>query len=152
MRTVTLTNIGTNTQNFAWDGRNDTGNPMPPGWYTERLTLRDQLGRTNFVMRLVQIGDVSGASTVLASTSRGPKNPYARGRWAVWQDQSDGQFQIYASDLTLSNAPVVKITNAGGSQENPRTDGRYVVWQSRQVNGNWDIYFTDLTINGGAGR
>jgi len=147
VRNVTLTNIGTNPQIFAWDGRSDNGNPMPPGWYTERLTLRDQLGRTNFATRLVQIGDVSGASSVLAGTSRSPKNPYARGRWAVWQDQSDGQFQIYAQDLSVSNAPILKLTNTTLSQENPRTDGRYVVWQGRQANGNWEIYLKDLSVS-----
>ena len=145
VRSVTLTNIGTAPQNFSWDGRNDSGTPMQPGWYTERVTLRDQLGRVNFATRLVQIGDVSGESTVLADTSRGARNPYARGKWAVWQDQSDGQFQVYARDLSLTNPPVVKITSESGSQEDPRTDGRYVVWQSRQVNGNWDIYLKDLT-------
>jgi beta propeller repeat protein len=114
------------------------------------LTLRDQLGRTNFTTRLVQIGDVSGAPNVLADTARGPKNPHARGRWAVWQDQSDGQNQIYARDLTANNATSVKITTAAASQENPRTDGRYVVWQSRQPNGNWDIYIKNLAGNNAA--
>ncbi len=150
VRSVNLTNIGTTVQNFIWDGRSDTGTPMQPGWYTVRLTLRDQLGRTNFAMRLVQIGDVSGAPNVLADTARGPKNPHARGRWAVWQDQSDGQNQIYARDLTVSNAASLKITAAAASQENPRTDGRYVTWQSRQPNGNWDIYIKDLTSNAAA--
>ena len=145
VRSVTFTNIGTNPQLFAWDGRNDSGTAISPGWYTERLTLRDQLGRTNFATRLVQIGDLSGASSVLADTSRGPKNPHARGRRAVWQDQSDGNFQIYAQDLSVSNA-ILKITHTSLSQENPRTDGRYVVWQGRQVNGNWDIYLKDLTV------
>lgn len=143
VRSVTFTNIGTNPQVFAWDGRNDSGTPMSPGWYTERLTLRDQLGRTNFVTRLVQIGDLAGAASVLADPSRGPKNPSARGRRAVWQDQSDGNFQIYAQDLSVSNG-ILKITSTSLSQENPRTDGRYVVWQGRQVNGNWDLYLKDL--------
>ena len=29
-------------------------------------------------------------------------------------------------------------------QQNPRTDGRYVVWQAQQANGNWDVYLDDL--------
>ncbi len=145
VRSITFTNIGTNPQVFAWDGRNDSGTVLLPGWYTERLTLRDQLGRTNFTTRLVQIGDLAGAASVLADPSRGPKNPHARGRRAVWQDQSDGNFQIYAQDLSGSNT-ILKITSTSLSQENPRTDGRYVVWQGRQVNGNWDLYLKDLTV------
>ena len=144
VRTVTYTNIGSTAQSFAWDGRNDAGVAMSPGWYTMRVTLTDQLGRTNFATRAVQIADVAGASSVVADVSRGPKNPYARGSWAVWQDQSDGSFQIYAQDLTVSNSPIQKLTSGTLSQENPRTDGRYVVWQSRKANGNWDISLKDL--------
>ena len=38
-----------------------------------------------------------------------PRNPYARGRFAVWQDQSDGQFQIYARDLSLTPRAAVAL-------------------------------------------
>jgi len=75
---------------------------------------------------------------------RGPKNPYARRNLAVWQDQNDGTWQIYAQDLSLSNAPIIQLTSGVLAQENPRTDGRYVVWQGRQTNGGWDVYFKDL--------
>src|SRR2546430_11591588 len=53
---------------------------------------------------------------------------------------------IYAQDLGTS-APVAKLTSTSLSQENPRTDGRYVVWQGRQANGNWDIFLIDLSSN-----
>jgi hypothetical protein len=119
---------------------------MPPGWYTARITLADQLGLTNFVTRLVQIGSLSGTPAALADSTRGPRNPYARGRWAVWQDQSSGNFEIYAQD-SLSNAPVAKLTSTTLSQENPRTDGQFVVWQGRQVSGNWEIYLKDPGAN-----
>ncbi|HET7625608.1 MAG TPA: hypothetical protein VFM25_10115 [Verrucomicrobiae bacterium] len=144
VRSIGFTNIGTAAQNFVWDGRSDNGTPLPPGWYTVRLGISDQLGRTNFATRLVQIGNVAGDEATLADVSRGAKNPYARGRRAVWQDQSDGNWQIYARDLSVKNGPIEKLTNTTLSQENPRTDGRYVVWQGRQPNGNWDIYLKDL--------
>lgn len=144
IRTATLTNLGTNPQVFAWDGRNDSGAVMPPGWYTVRLTIQDQLGRTNFATRLVQIGEFAGGAGVLADATRGPKNPYARGHWAVWQDQSDGNWEVYAQNLS-SNTAILKVTNTPLNQENPRTDGRYLVWQGRQTNGNWDIFIKDLT-------
>jgi beta propeller repeat protein len=149
VRSLFLTNIGAAPQTFAWDGRSGAGAAMPPGCYTLRLTLQDQFGRTNFTTRLVQIGSLSGAAAVLADQSRGPKNPHARGHWTVWQDQSGGNYQIYAQDLR-SNLPIVKVTNVALGQENPHTDGRYVVWQGRQANGNWDVFYEDLAAGSAA--
>ncbi|HCM72691.1 MAG TPA: hypothetical protein DIS87_00965, partial [Armatimonadetes bacterium] len=40
---------------------------------------------------------------------------------------------------------VLTLTNELLAQENPRTDGRHVVWQRRRENGNWDIARVDLT-------
>ena len=145
MRSLVTTNIGAAPQSFAWDGRTDGGTIVSPGWYTVRITLADQLGRTNFTTRLVQVGELGGTPSTVADVARGAKNPHARGHWLVWQDQSDGGFQIYAQDLSVTNAPVLKLTSTPLSQENPRTDGRYIVWQGRQANGNWDIYLKDLT-------
>lgn len=147
VRTMTVSNIGTALQTLVWDGKNDGGAVLSPGWYTARLTLVDQLGRTNFATRLVQIGSLAGGSSALADVTRGPKNPYARGRYVVWQDQSSGNWEIYARDL-LSNGPIAKLTSTTLNQENPRTDGRYVVWQGRQPSGNWEIYMADMASNG----
>lgn len=143
VRTVTFTNIGTDAQTFVWDGRTTNGVIMTPGAYTVRITLVDALGRTNFTTRLVQIGDLAGTPSVLADVARGPKNPHARRQLVVWQDQSDGNWEIYAQDLRTNGAPILKLTETSLSQENPRTDGRYVVWQARQTNGNWDVFLKD---------
>jgi beta propeller repeat protein len=145
VRSVTLTNVGTATQSFAWDGRNDAGMAQALGWYTVRIRLADQLSRTNFVTRLVQIGNLAGPLAVLSGSVRGPKNPNARGHWAVWQDQSDGNWQIYAQDVTAASSTILQLSHTALSQENSRTDGRYVVWQGRQADGDWDIYLTDLS-------
>jgi beta propeller repeat protein len=146
VRTFVQTNIGGTLQTIDWDGRNDAGVLMAPGWYTMLLRISDPLGRTNFTTRLVQMNDFTGNSSALADVNRGAKNPDARGRWSVWQDQSEGNWKIFAQDLG-SNAPVVRVTDAGLNQENPRTDGRYVVWQARQTNGSWDIFVKDLNSN-----
>ncbi len=143
VRTYAVTNIGTAQQMFIWDGRNDQGATLPAGWYTVRVTLSDELGRTNFAMRLVQIGEPSGAASTIADVSRGARNPHARGGWAVWQDQSATKWDIYAQNLA-SNSSVLKLTSTPLNQENPYTDGRYVVWQGRQTNGNWDVFIKDL--------
>jgi len=148
VRSVPYTNLGSGTVTFNWDGTSDNGVIEPAGWYTARITLSDSIGDTNFAIVLVQIGAMSGASSTLADFNRGPQNPSARGRWAVWQDQSDGNWEIYAQNVT-SNTPLVQLTHTPLSQEFPRTDGRYVVWQAQQANGNWDVYIDDLESGSG---
>jgi beta propeller repeat protein len=143
VRSYFVTNIGASSQTFVWDGRNNSGAVLPSGWYTVRITLQDALGRTNFSTRLVQIGNPSGVPGVLADVARGPRNPYARGGWAVWQDQSATKWDIYAQRLGAAPA-IQKLTTTPLNQENPQTDGRYAVWQGRQTNGNWEIYLKDL--------
>ena len=141
-----MTNVGVDLKYFAWDGRDDGGLAVPPGSYTLRLTLADQLGRTNFATRLMHVGEMTAPPATLADQSRGPKNPHARGHWAVWQDQNSGNWEIYARQPG-SLLPIVKLTTTTLNQESPRTDGRYVVWQGRQPNGNWDIFLKDLESN-----
>lgn len=143
VRSLVMTNVGGAVHSFAWDGRDDAGLPVMPGWYTLRVTLSDQLGRTNFVTRLMQVGELTATPSVVADPSRGPKNPHARGHWAVWQDQNSGNWEIYARDLNGGGA-LAKLTGTVLNQENPRTDGRYVVWQGRQPNGSWDLFIKDL--------
>jgi beta propeller repeat protein len=148
VRTINYTNVGSGTVTFNWDGTSDSGVLEPAGWYTARITLSDSLGDTNFTVVLVQVGSLSGGASVLANSNRGPQSPSARGRWAVWQDQSDGNWEIYAQNVT-SNTPIVKVTSTPLSQENPRIDGRYVVWQGQQTNGNWDIFINDMESGAG---
>ena len=143
VRTVAYTNVGTGAVTFNWNGQNDRGVLQSAGWYTARITLTDSLGDTNFAVVLVQVGALSGGSAVVAGTTRGPANPTARGRWAVWQDQSDGNWEIYAQDVT-TNGAIWQLTHTPYSQQNPRTDGRYVVWQAQQTNGSWAVLIDDL--------
>jgi len=149
VRSVTFTNVAGLTTTYNWDGRNGAGVIEPPGWYTVRISLSDGLGNTNFSVVLAQIGAFSGSNQVVADFPRGPQNPYARGRWVVWQDQSDGNTDIYAQDITAASNPIIPVTHASTTQQNPRTDGRYVVWQGQQANGSWDVYVDDLNGNTG---
>ena len=144
VRSVTNLNIGILPRSFSWDGKNEQGTIMPPGWYTVRLTLKDGVGRSTYATKLVQLGEFAGAFNSLADAGRGPQNPHARGRWAVWQDQSSGISQIYAQDLLTPGFSPIRLATVNRSQEKPRTDGRYVVWQSRQINGGWDVWVQDL--------
>jgi beta propeller repeat protein len=142
--TTTLTNVGSGPVTYDWNGLSGSGVVEPPGWYSVRITLTDTLGDTNFVVGLAQVGTLAGSNNVLANFNRGPVNPFARGRWATWQDQSDGNWEIYAQDVTAANAQIQQLTHTNLSQENPRTDGRYVVWQGQEPNGNWDVFMEDM--------
>ncbi|HNU51307.1 MAG TPA: CARDB domain-containing protein [Verrucomicrobiota bacterium] len=144
----TLPDVGAGVRTFEWTGRNLSGALAPPGWYTVRLTLTDALGHTTFATRIVRVRDAAGEPALLADAARGPRNPHARGHWAVWQDQSDGFWQVYAVDLADPSRVIRPLTQGRLSQENPRTDGRYVVWQARQANGNWDLLLVDLESSG----
>ena len=148
VQSVTYTNVGNSAITYSWNGTSSNGVLQPAGWYTARITLTDPIGGTNFAVALVQIGTLAGSASVLADPTRGPQSPSARGRWAVWQDQSDGNWEIYAQDVT-SNSSILKLTSTPLSQQNPRTDGRYVVWQAQQTDGNWDIYVNDMESGSG---
>jgi len=146
---VAYTNLGAAPVTYNWNGLSAAGVVQPPGWYTVRVALADPLGNTNFTFALVQVGSLVGTNTILADVTRGPQNPYARGRWAVWQDQSDGHPEIYAQDLTTAGSPILQLTHTALAQQNARTDGRYVVWQALQFNGSWDLFIDDLNGTNG---
>jgi beta propeller repeat protein len=147
VRSASYTNIGSNPVTFTWDGRNDANTIMTPGWYTVRVAISDPLGHQVFQTKLVRLDEISGTVNELADATRGAKNPQARHGRIVWQDQSSGSFNIYARNLSGADTTVKAITTSPVSQENPKTDGRYVVWQARQPNGNWDVYLKDLDSN-----
>ncbi|MCF7708995.1 MAG: hypothetical protein K9N52_08865 [Verrucomicrobia bacterium] len=145
VRSVAFTNVAGRDINYKWDGRNDQGVIAPPGWYTVRVKLQDELGNFDFETHKVRISEFLGGSKAIAEYNRGPRNPHARGHWVVWQDQSSGNWDIYARDINNDPAqPPVQLTGSPLTQQNPQTDGRYVVWQGRQINGNWDVYIRDL--------
>jgi len=149
VRSMSFTNIGTSAQSWIWDGKNESGSDVLPGWYTVRLTLVNELSQTNFATTLVQVEDLFDENIVLAAPNRGPDQPYARGRWVVWQDQSDGSLEVYARNTVADPATTRQLTTGDFSQKNPKTDGHYAVWQGRSSDGSWDIHMADLD-NAGA--
>lgn len=145
VRSVNFTNIGASTHSWTWDGQNATGSDVLPGWYTVRLSLVDELSQTNFASTLVQVEDLFSDNTdVLVDSNHGPDSPYARGRWVVWQDQSDGSLEVYARNTVAGTAITRQLTHGEFSQKNPKTDGHYAVWQGRSSDGSWDLYMADL--------
>lgn len=133
------------TINFTWDGRNDSGVLQLPGWYTVRIRITDSLGNFTFASRLVRIDELVATPAVVADAAVGAERPDARGNWLVWQERGSGAPNIRARNIGGGGGPVLNLTSSVFNQENPRTDGRYVVWQGRRDNGRSDIYFADLT-------
>ena len=144
VRSQVFTNVAGITNTFTWDGRDANGVVQIPGWYTVRIITKDGLGNANVSLKVVNIAEFMKDIANLAEPVRGPQNVHARGRWVVWQDQGTGHWEVYAKDLLGTNAAVLAITSGSLNQENPKTDGEYVVWQSRQPSGNWDIWIKNI--------
>jgi beta propeller repeat protein len=125
---------------FEWDGTDEEGAVVAPGWYTIRLTVADDLGRSTAAVKLVHVGDLMADSRGTAGGVVYQINPHAWGRWAVWQEQHNDNWDIYALEIADSNSLPQAITTNPLNQERPKTDGRYVVWEDRQPDGGWDIW------------
>ena len=72
------------------------------------------------------------------------ENPYVNGNYIVWQDNRNGNWDIYAYDL--STGAEIPICTAAGDQTNPSCYGDNFVWQDNR-NGNLDIYMYDISTN-----
>ncbi len=152
IRHVDMQDVGAGLSAYTWDGLQDDGTVPTPGWYTVRLTLRDPLGRTVANAGLVEVGDLMTERAVVAgSTLNLQRYPHARGEWLVWQEQANGNWNIYARNLRTADPPT-PITAATRNQERPKTDGRFVVWESRQADGTWDVMLRDLSTLAAAVR
>lgn len=141
-----FSDIGVSTVDFVWDGRDDGGTVVPPDWYTIKATLADALGRESYGLQLVEVGDLLADGVAASDPGAAPQDePHAQGNWAVWQDQRNFNWDIYALNLADPGATAVQITSNALNQERPRTDGVYVVWEDKQADGNWDVWIKDLT-------
>ncbi|MCP3866751.1 MAG: hypothetical protein GY703_01365 [Gammaproteobacteria bacterium] len=131
---------------YAWDGRDENGVVVEPGWYSVRVSLTDGLGRTTAAIKQVEVGDMLAGGSLLS----GPGNAvqqHARsfGEWVVWQDQVSGNWDIWGKNLLDPTGTPIQLTDGLLNQERPATDGRYLVWQDRQLDGTWDIWMRNLT-------
>ena len=148
VRTVEFANAQGTTINFAWDGRNTAGVSVAPGWYIVRVLATDSLGKVFSDAQLVRIEDLLGTRTLLVDATQGPRRPHAKHGFLVWQQNSTGSWNIQARTIGGSLGAPFAVTTGTLDQENPRTDGRYAVWQSRQPSGSWDIQYANLSTAG----
>lgn len=129
---------------WSWDGKDESGGILPAGWYTVRLSLTDDMKRTRSVVKVVQLGDFM-APPASVSTAAPAGSPAGAGGWLAWQDQRNGNWDIYARRLSDPGSNGTRITDSPLNQIFPATDGHFVVWQSRQPNGTWDIAAKNLS-------
>jgi beta propeller repeat protein len=142
---VELADVGGDLITYEWDGRGEGGTPLPPGLYTVRLTVKDELGRSACGVRLVRIGDLMpDGSPIWDGSAAGQINVYAFGEWAVWQDQRNGNWDIYALNVTEDGGSPSPVVQGPLHQERPKTDGKFVVWEDRQPDGSWDIWGKEI--------
>ncbi|MCC5805514.1 MAG: hypothetical protein JJU00_04210 [Opitutales bacterium] len=131
------------TVDIAWDGRDDSGALLAPGWYTVLLKLEDPIGNITHTKQLFRIEQLTGEGVVMSGAAAGPRRTDARGAWLVWEESGAGAPNVRARRVDGGSAAFA-VTASARAQEHPRTDGRYVVWQGRGENGNWDVFLADL--------
>ena len=56
--------------------------PFSPGYYTLRLTVKDQLGRKSYASKVVPVSDYAGVTQVAVDNIRGPKKSLWQGTLA----------------------------------------------------------------------
>jgi beta propeller repeat protein len=133
--------IAGTTVDFRWDGRDALGNVVPPGVYSVKVTITDALGRSTSAVTLVEVGDlISGDGVAPGVDGASQRAAHAVGDWAVWQDQRNGPWNVFALNLGAAGAAPVAVRPTTFNQQRPRTDGEYVVWEDRQADGSWDVW------------
>ena len=145
-RSVLPTSAAT-PQTFTWDGRNDSGTADAAGLVHGAPDAAGPVGSHQFC-------HPPGANRLPFRTPACPGGYLARSRGTPTPVAAGPSGRIKATATsrftrrTCSRmCPPSRLTSTTLSQENPRTDGRYVVWQGRQVGGNWEIYLKDLSSN-----
>lgn len=84
----------------------------------------------------------SGADRVVSPPGAAAANCDISGSIVVWQDQRNGNADVFALDL--STGLRTRVTSDPADQTSPSIDGRLVVWEDRR-SGDADIHALDLT-------
>ncbi|HZE88058.1 MAG TPA: hypothetical protein VE404_00855, partial [Verrucomicrobiae bacterium] len=128
---------------LVWDGKSGAGVIVPAGLYTLRATVGDPLGHQSESLAVVEVKEFLPQTPPASAANADQQLPDLLGTRLVWQDNREGNWDIFTIDLGGGAADNLTSGQAA-DQMHPSTDGRYVVWQDRR-NGNWDIFLHDLT-------
>ena len=129
---------------FQWDGKNDAGHDLPSGYYTMRLTVSDVLGQKSYGVQIIQLGRITSEPRLVDEMKTIQTNLCVANHWAVWQDQRNENWDIFAQHL-INDPSTITITDNRMNQEYPDTDGKWVVWEDYQTNGLRDIFMAKLS-------
>ena len=132
---------------ILWDGKNKDGQLAPSGVYTARLKVTDGLNseaktHTSEATAQVTVSEWFKGDALDSNLAGAQQYPEISGTRVVWQDQRNGNWDIYTKDM--SGGASMNVTNNPSDQTRPSISGNIIVWQD-QRNGNWDIYGYDLT-------
>jgi len=145
VRYIAWDNVDEEMLSFTWNGKNDSGNDLPSGYYTVRLSVTDSLGQTSYAAHIIHLGEILTESNPVDQRETIQTQLCVARHWAVWQEQRHSNWDIFAQNLNDIEAGSITITDNRLNQEYPSTDGKWVVWEDYQVNGFRDILMTELS-------
>jgi len=144
VRQISWNNVEGALISYQWDGKNDAGHDLPSDYYTMRLTVSDALGQQSYAIKIIHLGQITTNHCLLDPRESFQTNLSVANHWAVWQDQRNENWDIFARHLTQT-ASTITITDNQLNQEYPDTDGTWLVWEDYQTNGLRDIFMTQLS-------
>jgi TolB protein len=100
---------------------------------------------SGLISRPAHAGAIQFYESRITLDSASQENPAIYGNTIVYQDNRNGNWDVYMYDLMgPSWVPETRITTNTADQVNPRISGDKIVYQDGR-NGNWDIYMYDLS-------
>ncbi len=153
VRTLTGTALSGGIFTADWDGRDASGKLVATGTYAAEMRVNDGLddainsgakSHTSTATAAIVASEWFAATPLDPNPTGDQMYPKASGTTVVWQDNRDGDWDIYVKDLS-AGASRALATN-GFEQKMPDIEGNIVVWQDNRA-GDWDIYGYDLSAN-----
>jgi beta propeller repeat protein len=99
-------------------------------------------GWSSMFLRYRNIDRDAGGRRLTGIRDQKSENPAIDDSFVVWQDDRNGNWDIYGFDLESGEER--EICKGPGDQTNPALHGSTVVWQDNR-SGNWDIYGYSIT-------